>query len=163
MSGITTALVREARLPQDEPAILAYIQQLQDFELQFEPSRSRDPAFAVSHWRHVQHVCAEKHGAMFIAEQGGNPVGWAFTHEEHGELFVTEPERRHGFIAELYVVPSARGAGHGSHLIQACEDWSRARGHKVMQIGVLAGNARALRAYEGAGYAPHVSLIRKYL
>ena len=68
-----------------------------------------------------------------------------------------EPERRHGFIAELYVVPSARGAGHGRALIAACEAWSRARGHKLMTIGVLAGNAGAVRAYEGAGYAPYIS------
>lgn len=155
--------VRDARLPDDEPAILAYIQQLQDYEAAFEPNRRRDAGFAVDHWRDVQHRCAEKHGTMFIAEQGGNPVGWAFAYEEHGELFITEPERRHGFIAELYVVPSARGAGHGKALIEACEGWSRGRGHTVMTIGVLAGNARALRAYEGTGYAPYVSLVRKYL
>jgi GNAT superfamily N-acetyltransferase len=155
--------VREARLPQDEPAILAYIQQLQDYERAFEPNRSRAPDFAVEHWRRVQHVCAEKHGAMFIAEQGGNPVGWAFTHEEHGELFITEPERRHGFIAELYVVPSARGLGHGRALMEACEAWSRARGHTVMQIGVLHGNSRAIRAYEGAGYGHYNHIMRRYL
>jgi len=155
--------VRDTRLPQDEPAILAYIQQLQDYEAAFEPNRRRDPAFAVDHWRDVQHRCAEKHGAMFIAEQGGNPVGWAFAYEEHGELFIAEPERRHGFIAELYVVPSARGAGHGRALIEACEGWSKARGHTVMMIGVLSGNAHALRAYAGTGYTPYVSIVRKYL
>lgn len=155
--------VREARLPRDEPAILSFIQQLQDYESAFEPNRSRAPDFAVAHWRHVQHVCAEKHGAMFIAEQDTAPVGWAFTHEEHGELFIAEPERRHGFIAELFVVASARGAGHGKALITACEAWSRARGHSVMTIGVLAGNARAIRAYEGAGYNHYQHIMRRYL
>jgi GNAT superfamily N-acetyltransferase len=155
--------IRDAQLPQDEPAILAYIQQLQDYEAAFEPNRRKDPAFAVDHWRDVQERCAEKHGAMFIVEQGGNPVGWAFAYEEHGELFIAEPERRHGFIAELYVVPSARGAGHGRALIEACEGWSKARGHKVIMIGVLAGNAHALRAYAGTGYTPYVSIVRKYI
>jgi len=155
--------VREARLPQDEPAILSYIQQLQDYELPLEPNRSRDPNFAVDHWRHVQHVCAEKHGAFFIAQQDDKPVGWAFTHEEHGELFIAQPERSHGFVAELFVVPSARGAGHGRALIEACEDWSRQRGHKLMIIGVLAGNARAIRAYEGAGYSHYQHIMRRYL
>lgn len=155
--------IRDARLPQDEPAILAYIQQLQDHELQFEPNRRRDPAFAVEHWRDVQHRCAEKHGAMFIAEQGGNPVGWAFAYEEHGELFIRAPERRHGFLAEIYVVPSARRAGHGKALIAACEGWSKGRGHSVMMIGVLAQNQGAIRAYEGAGYEPYTLIVRKYL
>lgn len=155
--------VREARLPQDEPAILSFIQSLQDYELQFEPNRRRDPAFAVDHWRDVQHTCAEKHGVILIAEQDGAPVGWAFAYEQHGELFITEPERRHGFLAEIYVTPAARGAGLGRALIQACEDWSRARGHKVMTIGVLAGNARAVRAYEGAGYHHYSHILRRYL
>ena len=100
---------------------------------------------------------------MFIAEQGGKPVGWAFAHEEHGELFIAEPERRHGFLAEIYVAPQARRAGHGRALIAACEGWSRGRGHRLLTIGVLAGNDAAIRAYAGSGYAPYVSLMRRYL
>ena len=155
--------VRPLRLPEDEPAVLAFIQGLQDYELGFEANRRKDPAFAADHWRNAQHRCAEKHGAMFIAEQGGKPVGWAFAYEEHGELFVAEPERRHGYLAEIYVVPGARGAGHGKALIQACEAWSRERGHKLLMIGVLAKNASAIRAYESAGYAPYSIAMRRYL
>jgi GNAT superfamily N-acetyltransferase len=163
MFGIKTALVRDAELPQDEPAILSFITGLQDYEAAFEPNRRRDPQFPADHWRDVQHTCAEKHGAMFIAEAAGKPIGWAFVYEMHGELFITEPERRHGFLAEIFVAPQARGAGHGSRLIGACEGWSRARGHTLLTIGVLARNARAIRAYEGSGYAPYTLMVRKYL
>jgi GNAT superfamily N-acetyltransferase len=155
--------VREAKLPADEPAILAFIQGLQDYELQFESNRRRDSAFSADHWRDVQHTCAEKHGVILVAEQDGTPVGWAFAYEQQGELFITEPERRHGFLAEIYVTPAARGAGHGRRLIEACEAWSRGRGHKVMTIGVLAGNVRAVRAYEGAGYGHYTHIMRRYL
>ena len=44
-----------------------------------------------------------------------------------------------------------------------CEAWSRARGHRLMTIGVLAGNARAIRAYEGAGYGHYQHIMRRYL
>lgn len=155
--------VRDARLPRDEPAILSYIRQLQDYEAQFEPNRRRDAGFAADHWRDVQHACAEKHGTMFIAEQDGDPVGWAFAYEEHGELFIREPDRRHGFLAEIYVELPARRAGHGKALIAACEGWSKGRGHSLMTIGVLAGNQGAIRAYEGAGYAPYTMTVRRYL
>jgi GNAT superfamily N-acetyltransferase len=90
-------------------------------------------------------------------------VGWAFAYEEHGELFITEPERRHGFLAEIFVMPDARGKGLGRALIAACEDWARGRGHQLLTIGVLANNARAIRAYEGAGYAPYTLMLRRYL
>ena len=46
----------------------------------------------------------------------------------------------HGFLAELYVVPEARGKGLGRALIEGCEAWARGRGHKLLQVGVLAQN-----------------------
>jgi GNAT superfamily N-acetyltransferase len=100
---------------------------------------------------------------MLMAEQDGVAVGWAFAHDETNELFVVEADRLHGFIAELFVVPEARGKGLGRALIAACEDWARDRGHRLLMIGVLAKNARALRSYEGAGYSPYNIILRKYL
>jgi GNAT superfamily N-acetyltransferase len=155
--------VREARLPQDEPAILSFIAGLQDYEAAFEPNRRRDPNFVIDHWREAQHRCAERHGVMLVAEDDGKAVGWAFAHDEHGELFVVEPERRHGFLAEIFVMPEARGKGWGRALIEACEAWARARGHKLLTIGVLAQNQAAIRSYGGAGYVPYVTIMRRYL
>ena len=155
--------VREIRLPDDEPAILSFLHGLQDYEAAFEPDRRRDPAWAVEHWREIQHRCAERHGVMLIAEQDGKKVGWAFAHDARAELFVVEAERHHGMLAELYVVPEARGQGHGRALIQACEAWARQRGHKLLTVGVLAKNAMAVRAYEGSGYAPYALHMRRYL
>lgn len=155
--------IREAVLPADEPAILSFITGLQDYEAAFEPDRRRDPGFAAEHWRELQHRCAENHGVFLIAEEAGKPVGWAFAHDTPGQLFVVEPERRHGSLAELYVLPQARGQGHGRALILACEEWARARGHKLMTVGVLSKNARALRSYEGAGFAPYTTVMRRYL
>ncbi|HEU0095955.1 MAG TPA: GNAT family N-acetyltransferase [Rhizomicrobium sp.] len=155
--------IRPVRLPRDEPAILSFINGLQDYEAAFEPDRRRDADFAAEHWRHVQHVCAEKHGHMVIAEDAGAAVGWAFAYEEHGELFITEPERRHGFLAEIFMAPEARGKGLGRALIESCEIWAKDRGHRLLIIGVLSKNARAIRAYEGSGYAPYTQFLRKYL
>ena len=156
-------MIRDVRLPQDEPAILAFINGLQDYEAGFEPNRRLDPNFAVEHWRDLQYRCAEKHGVMLIAEDGGKAVGWAFAHDQLGELFVVEPERQHGYLAELYVVPGARGKGLGRALIEGCEAWARGRGHKLLQVGVLAHNARAIRSYEGAGYNSYGLTMRRYL
>jgi len=160
---MTGSFVRPIRLPDDEPAILAFIQGLQDYELDFEANRRRDPTFVVDHWRDAQERCAQKHGAMFIAEQDGRKVGWVSAYEEHGEIFITELERRHGFIAEIFVMADARGQGHGRRLIEAVEGWSRERGHTCLMIGVLAKNARAIRSYAGAGYAPYTLTMRRYL
>ena len=143
--------------------ILSFITGLQDYEAAFEPDRRRDPGFAADHWRELQHRRAENHGTFLVAQDVGNPVGWAFALDTPGHLFVVEPERRHGSLAELFVVPEARGQGHGRALIAACEDWARSRGHKLLTVGVLSKNARAIRSYEGAGFASYTSVMRRYL
>ena len=153
---------RAARLPDDEPAILSFIWGLQKFENAFEPNRRLDPDFASEHWADVQ-VEAAARGAMFIAEQDGQPVGWAFVVEEAGDLFVKKDERRYGFVAELFVEASARGQGHGRALIAACENWTRARGMTVLLIGVLSGNDKAAAVYQRDGFAPYNLFMRKYL
>ena len=155
--------IREVRLPADEPAILSFINGLQDYEAAFEPDRCRDPNFSIEHWRELQHRCAEKHGTILIAQDADKAAGWAFAYDQNAELFIVEPERRHGFLAEIFVMPEARGKGLGRALIAGCEDWARERGHKLLTIGVLTRNAHAIRAYEGAGYAPYTLMLRRYL
>jgi GNAT superfamily N-acetyltransferase len=76
---------------------------------------------------------------------------------------VVEAERRHGYLAELYVAPDARGQGHGKALIGACAAWAKRRGHKLLTVGVLARNGGAIRAYEGTGFSPYMLTLRRYL
>jgi GNAT superfamily N-acetyltransferase len=155
-------LVRPAILPDDEPAILSFIQGLQDFEHGFEPDRRLDADFIPDHWADVQ-AKADARGALFIAEVTGKPVGWAFVLEEPGDLFVRAEERRHGFIAELFVAEEARGQGHGRALIEACAQWTKARGLIALIINVLAKNGKAAAVYERDGFAPYNVNLRKYL
>jgi GNAT superfamily N-acetyltransferase len=155
-------MIRAVRLLDDEPAILSFIWGLQKFENAFEPNRRLDPAFAAEHWSDVQAQAAAR-GAIFIAENDGHAVGWAFVVEESGDLFVEKSERRHGFVAELFVDASARGQGHGRALIAACENWTRARGMAVLIIGVLSGNDKAAAVYQRDGFAPYNLFLRKYL
>jgi len=141
---------------------------LQDYEAAFEPDRRRDPDFAGEHWRQLLRRHVQENGVILIAEDivpdvGAQPVGWAFAHDDTAEVFVVEAERKHGFLAELYVVPEARGKGLGRALIEGCEAWARARGHRLLTVGVLAKNPAAIRAYEGAGYAPYWITMRRYL
>ena len=75
----------------------------------------------------------------------------------------TPRERRLAYIAELYVEAAARGTGMGRALIAACIDWARGRGIGLIEIGVLAGNGRARKIYEGAGFVPYAMQLRQKL
>src|SRR4051812_35889191 len=115
--------IREARLPDDRPAILRFIAGLQNFEKQIEPDRRVDETVAEEFYAVVLDRLAKRHGAVFIAEADGVAVGWAQAHEEENAIYVMPEERRYGHIAELYVIDDRRGHGIGRALIAACEVW----------------------------------------
>lgn len=160
---MTAPVIREARLPEDRPAILSFIHGLQVYERAIEPDRRTDDRVAAEFYDYIVPHALEHKGRIFIAELGGAPMGWAVFHEGRNHVYVHEDERVFGYVAELFVEEEARGRGAGRALIRACEDAARALGHKVMLIGVLERNTRTAAIYEKAGYAPYSRDLRKYL
>jgi GNAT superfamily N-acetyltransferase len=164
MSSAGSFRIRDARLPNDKPAILGFIMGLQRFENAIEPDRRVDSSVAEEFYAVIIERITKKHGRIHIAEKAdGTILGWAAAYEDENEVFVHSEERTFGYIADVYVIEDARGQGIGKALITACEEWARERGLKVMMIGVLARNPRAHAVYRGAGFADYAILQRKYL
>ena len=156
--------IREARLPQDIPAIHDFILGLQRFEYAFESNRRLDTAVAADYFAALHKKIRETDGAIFIAEDDlGHPVGWTAAHEDTEEIYVVPDKRRVAYIAELYVVEEARRLGIGRNLIQACEEWARRRSLSIITIGVLSKNSAAFQAYANTGYRSYGVLLRKNL
>src|SRR6185312_289800 len=121
--------IREADLARDRTAFLAFIVGSQQYEHAFEPNRRLDPLVADEHLAKMLALLGERAGQIFVAaDDADQAVGWGI------------------------VVEHLRGSGAGRALIAACEDWTRARGLTVMQIGVLPGNVRAHDIYRRQGY-----------
>jgi len=156
-------MIRPARLPQDKPAILAFIKGLQEFERAIEPDRRVDAPVADEFFAIIVPRVAERGGAILIAEEKGAAVGWAVVYPEENDVYVLAAERTYAYVSELFVVERVRGSGVGRALLAACEDWARAKGIGVMMIGVLSGNARADAIYRQSGFEPYAAQLRKYL
>ncbi len=155
--------IRPARLPDDRPAMLAFIDGLQAFEHRVEPNRRLDATVAADHLAVLDKRLAERGGAVFMAEDAGAILGWAVVHAAQDDIYVVEAQRRFAYIAELYLVEAARGTGLGRDLIASCEAWAKEHGIGILRIGVLADNARAQDVYRQAGFAPYALELRKYL
>jgi GNAT superfamily N-acetyltransferase len=153
--------VRPARLPDDKPAILRFIDELQRFEAEFESDRRLDPAYPEDQFAALQKQT--ENGVFLIAESAGAAVGWAAVYENEAPTYVVPEEHRCAVICEAYVEAAARGQGAGRALLSACEAWARDRGLGALHIGHLSGNARASAVYEKAGFTPYVLLRRKKL
>ena len=59
---------------------------------------------------------------------------------------------QHGHLAILSVARKAEGHGVGRALLEAVDEWTRARGYRFVTLNVFGGNERARRVYERAGY-----------
>lgn len=69
----------------------------------------------------------------------------------------------HGFIMDLYLDPSHRGAGLAQVLMQKAQDWCRARGLKYIQLSVAPANTPAYRLYQKLGYLEERQILSKDL
>lgn len=85
---------------------------------------------------------------VFVAEdEPGVLVGFAtVTHETH---FTGE---RQAYIGELATSEPAEGHGAGKALVQACEQWAREQGYRIISLVTGAANGRALGFYHHLGY-----------
>ena len=147
----------------DTPQILSFIEALQAYEHGLEPNRRRDSSFAEEHLAVLNRQLATQQGCAFLAQSGAAAIGWAAFYVVESDIFIVEAERRHGYIAELYVVEDWRGKGVGRALMAACEAETRALDLPLITINVLAGNKNAAMRYVEAGFAPYATELRKYL
>ncbi len=153
--------IRPARLPDDKPALLGFIDGLQRYEAAFESDRRLDAAYAEDQLAEL--LKKAETGIIFVAEWDGRLVGWILVIAVDGPAYVIAEERRYACICELYVDEAVRGQGAGRALIERCENWARSQKLATIHIGHLAENARAEQVYDRAGYAPYVVLRRKRL
>lgn len=157
-------IVRQARYPDDEPAMLGFIDALQAVEYKIEPNRRTDPLVASEYLAILLDRVRKRNGRIFLAEsKSREPLGWAVAFEQEDEVYVVSGERRCAYIAELYVVEPARRQGVGTALIAACGQWAREQALGVIGIGALSGNKAALATYGSCGFMPYEIALRKRL
>lgn len=87
-------------------------------------------------------------------------VGFAMYHLEEGlyEMDVTR-----GVVENIYVVPTARGRGIGSALMERAEEDLRAEGADTVILSVMAANRRALDFYREQGYEEQRIVLERAL
>jgi GNAT superfamily N-acetyltransferase len=162
MSG-ERVIIRDANLPEDEPALAGFVDALQRFEHDFEPDRRIDEKAGRDYLAVLLDGVRKNGGRIFVAEQDGRAVGWAVFMLQTAPVYVEEGERQGAIISELFIEEDQRGTGLGRRLMDVCTEEARARGISVLHIGVHARNARARKVYESAGFAPYMLSLRKYL
>lgn len=153
-----TAAIRVRRaLRSDEPTLAALAQRLAEFEL---PAWRTGEEIADADGRAmIDSVHADDpESEVFIAERGGDVAGCLHVLAEM-DFF----GQRHAHISVLATTAVMEGSGVGRALLAHAEEWARRHGLKLLTLNVFAGNARARRVYEKAGFVPEILKYAKPL
>jgi ribosomal protein S18 acetylase RimI-like enzyme len=82
-----------------------------------------------------------------LAEIGAKPVGLAWARVDS-----SEPELVH--LYQMWVDPTARGAGIGRMLLDAAITWATGASARFLRLSVACGNSPAARLYARSGFTP---------
>jgi len=141
--------------PQDRPALIALVRELQAAEAAVYDRMK--PPDAIGDWYldGLLDACRRRRGRILVATEGGAPVGYAvILTEVPSEAELDEVDYTYAYVQDLVVTEAARGRGSGSHLLANCEEIARDAGARWLRICVLADNDGAVRIYRKAGFAP---------
>ena len=118
-------------------------------------------AIGIPPWRDPQKMIATVQGWITESiKQHGNKTMVIVAEDEHGERlgFATVSHDTHftgegqAYIGELVISEEAEGRGVGKALAQACEQWAREQGYRILSLATGAANERALGFYRHMGY-----------
>jgi ribosomal protein S18 acetylase RimI-like enzyme len=102
-------------------------------------------------------------GSLYLAIDDGAIVGHAICEHQEGGSPTWEWPQDSLSIADLVVLPEARGKGVGDLLLQAIEAEAGARGVAAVDLNAAAPNEAARRFYERHGYRVDLVTYRKPL
>jgi GNAT superfamily N-acetyltransferase len=135
-----------AATPADLPVVLDLIRRLADYE------RALDQATATHEQLEEALFGADPAAHVLIAEDdtSGDPVGFALWFRN----FSTWTGTPGLYLEDLFVLPEARGAGHGKALLAALAAICVERGWSRFEWSVLDWNEKALAVYRAIGARP---------
>ena len=154
-------MIRDYDPGRDRAAVRTCFAELQDVERGLEPVLPEGRAVANAYVEYMFARCAELDGAVFVAEEDGDVVGficvWARVPPED-----PSEERYSAHVSDLFVLRFRR-RGIGRALLARGEAYARERGAERLRIGVLARNQGARRLYLDSGFREVYMLLTKAL
>lgn len=102
------------------------------------------PVEAVAHWTRRLPELAAGAGQALVAEVAGAAVGFVCMSAPDAERSV--------YIENLHVLPTHKGGGLGTRLLEVAAAWARERQATRLHLHVLEGNRAAIGFYESRGW-----------
>lgn len=135
---------------EDAPAFRALrLQGLQDHPTVFGADYATSAAHPIEYWQErMRSGAGDDERITYVAEAAGTLAG--MTTMVRNDL----PKTRHaGSIFGVYTHPDWRGTGVADALLDACADYARKLGMRLLRLGVATTNPSAIRLYLRRGFS----------
>jgi RimJ/RimL family protein N-acetyltransferase len=151
-----TLIVREANLS-DLDTLITFQQGVVNAERPFDDTIK--PGTVI--YYDIAELITSPDTGIFVAELEGEIIGCGYAQIRDAKVYLKH--NQYAYLGFMYVPPGYRGRGVNSKIIDALKQWSLS--HKITEIRleVYAENISALKAYEKAGFTPHMLEMRMEL
>ena len=145
--------VRQARL-EDLDQLLQFEQELIRAERPFDPCIRPDP---VSYYD-IKEFILDKDAEVVVAEVGGKIVSSGYATIKPARTYLDH--QYYAYLGFMYTAAEFRGQGINQKILDVLKAWARSRGLMEVRLTVYESNQPAIRAYEKAGFAKHITEMR---
>lgn len=138
-------------LKQFEQALIQIERPMDDTLKQQEPINYYD----------LEALITSENADILLALDDEHIIGCGYGAEKtHDDKF---QEERYGYVGFIYVQDSYRGKGVGQVILTGLKHWFKQRNLTEIRLKVYASNAKAIKAYEAAGFSAHLLEMKMHL
>jgi len=138
----------------DLPALLRFEQGVIAAERPMDPTIKESPI----HYYDLPAMLASPDIQLLVAELDGNLIASGYARIETGRLYLKHTH--HAYLGFMYVDPAHRGKGINRLIIDSLRQWAYTHNITELRLDVYVVNEAAIRAYEKAGFQPHLLQMR---
>ena len=145
--------IRQARMS-DIPQLEAMEQGLIREERPFDPTIREDPV----RYYDLPQLIDDPNSTLLVADNEGRLLSCGYASRRIPRHYLDHEV--YAYVGFMFTLPEFRGMGLNGRIIQKLREWSREQGLREVRLTVYTDNAPALKAYEKAGFTPHILEMR---
>ena len=111
------------------------------------------------HYYDLKHLIQSSDATVIVAEENNEIVASGYALIRKSEKYYNQFEK-YSYLGFMYVKPEHRGKGINKVITDELIAWAKSRGINEVRLEVYAQNESAIKAYEKAGFEPHLLTMR---
>jgi RimJ/RimL family protein N-acetyltransferase len=113
------------------------------------------------HYYNLEEMITAPHIELVVAELENQLIGSGYARIEKAKHYLQHAH--YAYLGFMYTDPGHRGKGVNKRIIETLKNWALAQNIAEFRLEVYVNNLAAIKAYEKAGFSPHMLEMRMNL